>query len=77
MAEYSINQDVKDAIKNFLSPFVGLSNLIDEDRPLEEMEMNKVLSTLGKFPCYEVYELIDALRNGVTPIENAGEPKAV
>ena len=70
MPKYKINDDIRNSINNFLEPVFSTKELLDSGRDLTEDEINKLLSVLGNFPAYNVYEIIDSIRSGVNVIDD-------
>ena len=70
MEKFKITEATKTTIKEFFSPFAEIYNLMGEDRDFTETEVNLLLTTVGKFPTYQGYDIIESLRNGVSTSEN-------
>ena len=65
MAKYIITKESRDKIVEFLSPFAEAIKSLEKEE-MEEGEANQILSVLGRYPAFEVYELIDLIRSTVT-----------
>lgn len=65
MAKYNLPLETRDKIKGFLSPFMEIMNTLEKEE-MDESETNQILALLGRYPAFEVYELIDLIRSTVT-----------
>lgn len=73
MAKYIITKESRDKIKDFLTPLTETIKILEKEE-LDDEETNKLLATLGRYPAFETYELIDMIRNTVT-VKESGDGK--
>jgi len=65
MAKYIISKETRDKINDFLLPFAETIKILEKEE-IEEDETNQILAVLGRYPAFEVYELLDLIRSTVT-----------
>jgi len=70
--KYKISEDLTNEIIGFLeNPFDGTREAIDllkSNDILTEEEINRVISILGKFPAFSVYQILGKLSSKVEEI---------
>lgn len=70
---YNIPRDLSDKIGEFLeNPFEGMAeakNLLKEKEQFTEEEINKIVSLMGKFPAYSVYQILGEISGKVIEVD--------
>ena len=70
MTKYQLSEEIRNDIKPLLERSSSALSLVNKQEPLDEEEINELLRVLAMFPAYQVFGMIESIRNGINVIKD-------